>query len=269
MTRPPSAHPSQIPSSKGIPDMVNRLPTPTTLIPGPTPCYFMVVDILGFTEIITNLNHREQSQRIQDWLELVNSVKSEVGVQSTQVISDTLFVKEEDSSEGLARLLHFATLLLERCLEKNFPLRGSIVHGDVSWGNLTYGEAVIKAHRTERALDWIGVACEPNLPRIDEMWDWNRVVVYPVPKKSGIARLCPAVAWKVPETDDLIREATGQGLTAEDDPIPWETISKLERTIQFRMYLRLGKLVGWAPQQYKGFFPMHIIEAFMRGMAVG
>lgn len=249
--------------------MSATLPTHTTSIPRPTPCYFMVVDILGFSDIITNLCHREQNRRIRDWLELVNSIKSEVGVQTTQVISDTLFVKEEDSSEGLARLLHFAKLLLERGLEQNFPLRGSIVHGDVAWGNLTYGDAVIEAHRTERALDWIGVACGPDLPGIEEMWDWDRVVVYPVPKKSGIARLCPAVAWNVPETDELIQGATGQGLAAEGDPIPWETISKLERTIQFGIYLSLGKLGDWVPQQYREFFPMHTIEAFMRGMVVG
>ena len=241
--------------------MADTLPTPTTFIPGPTPCYFMVVDILGFTEIIKNLGHDEQNQRIQDWLELVKSIKTEVGVQITQVISDTLFVKEEDSVEGLARLLHFAKLLLERGLEKNFPLRGSIVHGDVAWGNLTYGEAVIEGHRIERALDWIGIACGPDLPGIDQMWDWDRVVVYPVPKKSGIVRLYPAVAWKVPETDELLRGSIGQGLIAEGDSIPWETISKLERTIQFRIYLRLGKLSGWDPQHYKGFFPMHIIDA--------
>ena len=130
----------------------------------PAPCYFMVVDILGFSEIIKNLDGDEQNQRVVSWLDLVETTRHQVGVKDTQLISDTLFVREEDSIEGLAQLLRFAQLLLERGLERNFPLRGAIVHGDAAWGRLTYGKAVIEAHQMERSLDWIGVACERNLP---------------------------------------------------------------------------------------------------------
>ena len=231
---------------------------------GPIPCYFMVVDILGFSEIIKNLDHDEQKQRIEDWLELVETTRLEVGVGDTQLISDTIFVREEDSVVGLGKMLRFAKLLLERGLDKNLPLRGSIVHGDAAWGKLTYGDAVISGHRIERSLDWVGIACEPNLPGLDQLWDWDRVVVYPVPRKSGLTQLMPAVAWEIPETDALLLQATGHGLTAEGAPILWETVSKLERTIQLGIYLRLGKLGGWDPQHYRGFFPMHVIDAFIK-----
>lgn len=234
-------------------------------IQGPTPCYFMVVDILGFSKIITNLNGDEQSQRIADWLELVETTSSEVSVEDTQLISDTLFAKEEDSVDGLARLLRFAKLLLERGLDKNFPLRGSIVHGDAAWGKLTYGDAVIEAHQLERSLDWIGVACAPHLPGMDQMWNWNLVAAYAVPRKSARNQIMPAIAWEVPETLELVRRATGNGLFAEGDPIPWETIGKLERTIQFGMYLRIGKSASWDPQRYRGLFPMHLIETYVTG----
>ena len=244
--------------------MTDPLPPTSSDIPGPTPCYFMVVDILGFTEIIKNLGHDEQNQRIADWLELVETTRAEAGVAEPQVISDTLFVMEEDSVKGLARLLRFAQLLLERGLEKNFPLRGSIVHGDAAWGHLTYGKAVIEAHQMERSLDWIGVACEPNLPRLNQLWDWDVVVRYPVPKKTGLMEYMGAVAWKVPDIDELFLSATDKGLVDESDFATWGPIAKIERTIQFRMYLRMGKSAGMDPQSLPGIFPMHVIETCLK-----
>ena len=68
----------------------------------------MVVDILGFSEIIKNLDGDEQNQRVVSWLDLVETTRHQVGVKDTQLISDTLFVREEDSIEGLAQLLRFA-----------------------------------------------------------------------------------------------------------------------------------------------------------------
>ena len=246
--------------------MDNPSPPPVPDVQGPTPCYFMVVDILGFTEIIKNLDREAQNRRIADWIELIETVRLEVGVEGTQVISDTLFVKEEDSADGLARLLRFAKLLLERGLEKNFPLRGAIVHGEAAWGTLTYGEAVIEAHQVERALDWIGIACDGDLPRLDQMWDWDVVARYPVPKKAGPLEMMGAVTWQVPGIRDLILSATGNGLTDDEDLVTWEMITKFERTIQFGMYLQRAKLARMDPYSEEGVFPVLAIEATHRAL---
>ena len=244
--------------------MTNTRPTTSSDIQGQTPCYFMVVDILGFTEIIKNLGHEEQNQRIMDWLALVETTRVEARVAEPQMISDTLFVREEDSLEGLTRLLRFAKLMLERGLEKNFPLRGSIVHGDAAWGKLTYGEAVIDAHQMERSLDWIGVACEPNLLRLDQLWDWDVVVRYPVPKKTGFLELMGAVAWNVPDIDELFLSATDKGLVDESADATWGPIAKIERTIQFGMYLTMGKSACMDPKSSPGWFPMYVINQSRR-----
>ena len=230
----------------------------------PAPCYFMVVDILGFSEIIKNLDGDEQNQRVVSWLDLVETTRHQVGVKDTQLISDTLFVREEDSIEGLAQLLRFAQLLLERGLERNFPLRGAIVHGDAAWGRLTYGKAVIEAHQMERSLDWIGVACERNLPGLNQLWDWDVVVQYPVPKKTGLVELMGAVAWNVPGIDELFLSATDKGLVDESDFATWGPIAKIERTIQFGMYLTMGKSTGADPKSSPGWFPMHVIDQSRR-----
>ena len=230
-------------------------------IESPTPCYFMVADILGFSKMIKNLSGDQQVQRITEWVELVQHTGLQTGVKEKQLISDTLFVREEDSAEGLSRLLRFAQLLLETGMDKSFPLRGAIVHGHAAWGTLPYGEAVIKAHDMEESLDWLGIACAPRLPRMDSMWDWNLVTVYPVPRKSGETKLMPAISWKVPSTCELVRKASENGLMMEGEHYRWDVVvSKLERTIQFGIYLRMGKKRRLDPQRYSYWFPMHMIE---------
>ena len=242
------------PSSSGVQD--------------PGPCYFMVVDILGFSEIIKNLNSEEQTGRIANWIQLVDAAGTDAGVTETQLISDTLFVREEDSGSGLARLLKFARLLIERSLEKNFPLRGAIVHGEAAWGKLTYGDAVIKAHNLERSLEWIGIACEPGLPRVDQMWDWDKVVVYPVPKKQGDVTTMPAVAWNVPEGEELLHLSAAGGLIADGGRVAWTSVSKWERTSQFGIYLKIGRLTGLDPQRWNGgWHPTYFIDLFMNELA--
>ena len=231
----------------------------------PTRCYFMVVDILGFSKMIGNLNSADQAQRITEWLELVQRTGLQTGVKERQLISDSLFVREEDSADGLARLLSFAQLLLERGVDKSLPLRGAIVHGDAAWGQLPFGQAVIQAHELEQSLDWIGIACAPNLPRLDSMWNWDLVVVYPVPRKSGETRLMPAISWKVPSTNELIRKVSENGLMEEGEHFRWDVVvSKLERTIQFGIYLMVGKSNQLEPQRYRFWFPMHLIEELLK-----
>ena len=226
----------------------------------PIPCYFMVTDILGFSQLISNLPDDAQSQRINEWIDLVQNLKLEIGIKDTQLISDTLFVREEDSETGLGRLLQFAQLLLNRGIERSFPIRGAIVYGDAAWGPLTYGRAVIQAHEAERSLDWIGIACSPKMPRIDSFWSWDLVAVYPAPQKSGLTRLLPAVAWDVPLAQELVKKATGCGFFKAGERIPWHVTSKIERTLQFGMYLRWGKHLRLDPKSFRGVFPMHIIE---------
>ena len=226
----------------------------------PMPCYFMVADILGFSKMMENLDGPRQAQRITEWKDLVQQTGLEAGVKEIQLISDTLFVREADSTDGLARLLKFGQLSLERGIDKSIPLRGAIVHGSAAWGELPYGDAVIQAHQIEQSLDWIGIACAPKLPRVESKWDWDLVIVYPVPRKAGSTQLVPAVSWNVPKTTELVLKVSANGLMAEADPYKWEVISKVERTIQFGIYRRIGKSKGSDPQHYSAWFPMHAIE---------
>lgn len=230
----------------------------------PEPCYFMVADILGFSRMIRNLQRSEQRHRVVQWVRLVSEAKIEAGITDTQLISDTLFVKEEDSIAGLRRLLTFARILLTNGVNQSFPIRGAIVHGDAAWGELPYGEAVISAHTIEQSLDWIGVACSPDLPDLGTLWSWELVAVYPVPQKSGVTRLQPAIAWTVPESSDLLRKVGARGMLKEGDAYEWDVVTKVERAAQFGIYLRIAQHFEVNPSRFGFSCPMDAIERFMR-----
>lgn len=232
-----------------------------------TPCYLMLADILGFSRLITNLTDNKKSQRVDEWVDLVRTTKRLVGIKDTQLISDTLFVKEEDSEDGLERLLRFAQLLLQRGLQKSFPIRGAIVHGNVAWGELIYGQPVIQAHEIERSLDWIGIACSPSIPRIDKFWSWDLVVLYPQCDNSGPTQLTPAIAWDVPRTQDLIDSAIDFNLYQVGDKIPGQLISKLEHTVQFGIYLRSGKRYRLNPKTFGGLSVMQFLESMIESLS--
>ena len=42
-----------------------------------------------------------------------------------------------------------------------------------------------------------------NYPRLEAFWRWDQLVVYPVPRKTGMILLTPAVVWTIPPCKDL------------------------------------------------------------------
>ena len=113
--------------------------------------YSLAADLLGFSSIVSNLSGRALNKRIGDWVNLVQRIRPVAPTVEIQLISDTLFVREEGSAEALRRLLSFSRTLLEDGISHALPVRGAIAFGAVEWGRLTYGKAVIEAHRLETA----------------------------------------------------------------------------------------------------------------------
>ena len=206
--------------------------------------YLLVADVLGFTKIVRNLSQAtgEESsflkERIDQWINLVKSVRDETGVTELRLISDTVFVVEDFSDDGLGRLLRFSKLLLESGIQNSFPVRGAITHGEVHWGDLIYGEPILDAVRLEKSQEWIGIAGSAgmNMP-----WSWDLVCCYPVPKKTGDIELLPSIAWSVPEREELEQWTGSGGLSKAGDRIPWEHQSKLINTLLFGKYVNIGK----------------------------
>ncbi len=222
--------------------------------------YFLIGDILGFGKIMENLDGQERATRVERWIELVEESSVAAGVERLQLISDTVFAAVEPTSEGLGSLVDFSRRLLGNGIQESFPLRGAICRGDFEWGRLIYGSAVIAAHELEVRQNWIGVACALGMEHTPEHWDYEKLVAYPVPFKSGPMKVGPAVSWEIPPADPLRRLLGHGGLAAHpEETIPWEVGEKLNNTIQFRTYVALLREHEASPGTFHGSMPMDAI----------
>ena len=229
----------------------------------PTPCHLLMADVLGFTRTIKSLPNDSQSSRVNDWVTLVEETRRKTDIRELQLVSDTLFVREEDSVAGLKRLLEFSRLLLGEGIKQFFPIRGAIVHGDVRWGDPTYGRAVVEAFELERSLEWIGISSSLDGPKLESLWSWDLLVRYPVPQKSGEVDFAATVAWDVPKTPELALNIYSDETFADDDLVEWDVYSKIEQTLQFGMYLRCGKAMSLDPSKFRGAFFIELIERYL------
>ncbi|MDO9350142.1 MAG: hypothetical protein Q7U55_02780, partial [Deltaproteobacteria bacterium] len=148
-------------------------------------------------------------------MDLSTAAAEKAGIKGVQLISDTVFASAAASLGGLQQLISYAQALLKEGSAQSLPIRGAISYGTFEWGQLTYGKAVVAAHRLESSLEWIGVACDNELPHLEEAWGISSLVCYPVPERAGMIRLRPAVTWRVPKFKELTRLLCSGGLTAK------------------------------------------------------
>ena len=210
--------------------------------------HILVADVLGFSQLVNNLDHTQLVERLNVWVNLIEDIGSETGIQDVQFISDTIFVREDDSVDGFERLLQFGRALLERGLANHFPIRGAISKGDLTWGKLIYGKAISRGHELERQQEWIGIACESDLANAP--WSWDLVCCYLVPKKTGPILSAPVVVWNIPERDNLRQQCAGEGLFKVGKLFFWELHSKLANTLAFSKYVQKAKRHELDPAKY-------------------
>ena len=211
--------------------------------------YLLVADVLGFSNITTNLSHAELSGRVRAWMAIVENTRRETGVEGVQLLSDTLFAWEADTGGAPDSILKFSKELLERAIGEYFPLRGAITYGEVGFlDSVIYGATVVEAHDLERSLDWLGIACG-ELPTVP--WSWDLVCCYPVPKKpvGKTIKLSPAIIWDIPE--DLLGRCISHGLLKDGDGILWDTYSKVKNTVAFSDYVQRAKGLELAPDKMR------------------
>jgi hypothetical protein len=167
--------------------------------------YLFICDVLGFSNIVTDSSEHELSGRARAWVTPSTAAANKAGVKGMQLISDTFLASAPSTCEGLGQLVSYAQTLLNDGAPQSLPIRGAISHGLFEWGQLTYGKAVIAAHRLESSLEWVGVACDNELPHVEDQWGISSLVCYPAPERTGMIRLRPVVRWQVPRFKELER----------------------------------------------------------------
>lgn len=233
--------------------------------------YCYVGEVLGFSDMVTALTLDEKrnlepeqiakflpevrASRVESWVQLVTSGLAEYKIPHYHFVSDTVFAGTEYTRDGLKRLLGFSKYLLEEGIKKSLPLRGGIAYGDVEWRNkISFGTAIINAHKLEADQEWIGTCCEPDLPGLDELWDFESVFVYPAPMKNEkLLTHRPVVAWHVPTYAEL-RSKTSECAIRHIN-VDWKYDTMIRNAMLFSFYQKIIKcnvLSGAKPSAFPG-----------------
>ncbi|MFA5906849.1 MAG: hypothetical protein WC836_23160 [Desulfobacula sp.] len=227
--------------------------------------YFLMVDILGFGKIVQNLPNKTLTEKIDSWVSIVQRICSEHSVSQYQLISDTLFIGAGHNDSDLLKIIKISSSLLNICIPKSIPLRGSISFGDYTWSTeLVYGKAVIEAHTHEMAQDWIGISCASSVPLSEKSESWQNMTCYPVPMKNGPLQFLPAVNWNVPDYDELLDLLTRGGLTKNDEKLSHPWLNRAEKTVMFSMYRDIASMTKIPPHKFGGFGALHSIHEYFK-----
>jgi hypothetical protein len=228
--------------------------------------YFLTADLLGFGSIVKNSDDGELSSRVANWIELVKRAAAGANLcNRIQLISDTVFVAADSTTDGLASIIRFARELLTSGARSSLPIRGGISHGTFEWGELTYGKAVIEAHQLESRQNWIGVACCPGIPHVDQLWGEDGLVCYTPPLKSGQIQVMPVVVWDVPSFDELWKSLCSNGLVKKGEVLAWPWAEKVTNTVEFENYLYILRGKQGTYEKFHGFLPIQTISANLKG----
>ena len=239
--------------------------------------YCYVGDLLGFKNIILNLDPDDQAKRVDEWIEFVLDGVREFDLPRYQLVSDTIFAGANHNKQGLEKLIDFARYMLEKGIIKSFPIRGAISFGEITWNKyVTFGRAIVDSYNHANSQNWIGTSCENDIPFLDDLWSFDRIFVYPTPLKEGnLMMMRPVVAWDVPPIEDLESYIELKGLTSEHEGWNWKQMGIIQNTILFSLYLKqvnaeLIKLVGEkeevlnaSPTEFPGLTPMEPTEYYM------
>ncbi len=225
--------------------------------------YCFVADLLGFSNLILNLPPDRQAVRVKQWVDLVKDSAYDADVSQYQLISDTVFASAEPNAVGLLKLITMAQHLLLRGTKQYLPIRGAIAYGDVNWDNeVTYGQAIVDAYQQANNQNWIGVTIKHSGVDMNSLWNWDRLVCYPAPMKSGPITIFPSVAWDIPKYSEFSLSLIGEGLLKGGEIITWDWANKLQSTILFGIYLRALRphREHLNPEQFQGTLPVEMLD---------
>jgi hypothetical protein len=182
--------------------------------------YLLYIDILGFTDLVS-----ESNARIQDLYEIIASLNVHDHPSFKAIIfSDTILVYnvEGDDTRGdrsylVMYLCEFAQDLQRRLTEKDIFFRAVLVRGDFTHYELNqipcfFGEALIRAYNVEKDIKAIGLFMQNDIIKDSDVFptrsfakDFNFVYITQslTRVEEGHVGELPAIAWLMEDTDEI------------------------------------------------------------------
>lgn len=145
---------------------------------------------------------------------------------------------------------------------------------------MPFGKALLKAFSLANQQDWLGTTCDLEIPIHKDLYDYNRLFVYPTPMKNSMKNdlkliMYPVVSWNVPPIDKLEFLLGLEGLASEGEGWEWNLMKKVQNTAAFSLFLKLvkaglikqigekGTRENAVPERFPGLTPLEPIEYYI------
>lgn len=135
------------------------------------------------------------------------------------------------------------------------------------------GKAIVESYNLANSQNWIGTSCRSDIPFLEDIYDFDKIFVYPAPLKNGELIMLPVVSWNVPPIEKLELLIGLKGLVPQNGNWEWKKMNIVQNTILFSLYLKQTKFIKMAkegeevrnlsPKEFPGFTPLEPTEYFI------
>jgi len=234
--------------------------------------YLLLLDILGFSELVRTKGREEILGTINDALQAFNRWESLNQQFKTIYFSDTFLFYQVPKGYGSWAFLDIyaiGSFILTALLAKGIPARGAITFGDFevvdgAQGNhqVYFGTALVDAHRAEQRENWIGITIEPSAWKPYELDDPRVIGAFESEKVwlkrgDGVLLLNPFVKMRGWHMYDLIGEINVPYLEWDRPEFPNEIRAFAFLKAMAEQYSKSGDFTGRVASKY------HATSAFI------
>jgi hypothetical protein len=162
----------------------------------PTNGFVALLDVLGFSNLVTGPSSHEHLQEYLDAIEEAIDEKSSVTGINFILFSDSIVIStKDDSAISLRTLLRTCSRAFGLLLEKNIAVRGAIAHGQyfreaTGSGMFIAGRPIVDAYNLEKEQDWVGISLHGSVLR--KIPNLSELCHHTVPPEPGYE---PRLPW--------------------------------------------------------------------------
>ena len=127
--------------------------------------YVALLDVLGFTELVSG---GDQKGKLSDYIDTLELVTTTSDVDAVLFSDSIVMTSQGDSEECLLKLLRACSTAFGCLLSREIPIRGAISFGSyvrraTTRGVFLAGRAIIEAYRFQQKQDWVGIMLAPSV----------------------------------------------------------------------------------------------------------
>lgn len=161
----------------------------------------LFMDIMGFKDRVTRMEHEELFDKMIEFKEKNNRLKPLIQDKNGELLrmvqfSDSIIIASlDDSKSALNRIVKAGVVLMQNALETGFALKGAIAKGPLTFDSelgIYFGLPLVDAYLLEEELKFYGVAFHHSVEKLIQQYKDKP------PVKAGHEQYIPVLKHQIP-----------------------------------------------------------------------